>query len=277
MRRTVFRPLVQRAAQYVYSRADGISHTPARCATRCIQLGARPGHVSIEYPGFNLEHFSPGPRDPELQRRYGLQPADRVVVFMGEFHYFSAAWLAGRGLRALPAGAPRREAAPARQQAERWAGPSAPDDIQRVGQRMGVSDAVKTPGRIEYQKNPAGAPAPGSTSRWCRCAPPCRPRDRAAPARPPCGTFWPAACSTVSARRCPGCSHRCCRARDAAGSAIGRSTTASSTRSATCWPTSRPARRAGAGGARHHRAAVRLGINLLHRGLRGRDRGHPPS
>ena len=153
MRRTVFRPLVQRAAQYVYSRADGISTHTGPLRDYCIQLGARPGHVSIEYPGFNLEHFSPGPRDPELQRRYGLQPADRVVVFMGEFHYFSAVdWLVEAFAPYLQA---HRDVKLLLLGNKPAVGGTSPDDIQRVGQRMGVSDAVKTPGRIEYKNLPA--------------------------------------------------------------------------------------------------------------------------
>ena len=152
MRKTVFRPLVHYAAKYVYRHADRISTHTGPLRDYCVAMGARPENVSIEYPGFNLEHFIPGPRDADLARSVGISPTDRVIVFMGEFHHFSAVdWLVtafaptlrrDRNIQLLLIGDK-----PAK-------GGLSAADVREVAEDAGVSAWVKAVGRIGHADLP---------------------------------------------------------------------------------------------------------------------------
>ena len=152
MRRTVFRGLVERAARFVYRRANAVSTHTGPLRDYCVRMGAAPDRVSIEYPGFDLARFSPGPRDERLSREYGIAPGDRVVAFMGEFHYFSAVtWL-------VEAFAPHLRANPGTHLLligdKPAVGGTSVQEVRELAQRLGVERAVKAVGRIEFEGLP---------------------------------------------------------------------------------------------------------------------------
>ena len=89
LRASVFRPLIKIAEKFIYKNADAISTHNEPLRQYCIENGAAPEKVSIEYPGLDLERFSPGPRDPELCSKYNLEAKDKTVLFMGTFFRFA--------------------------------------------------------------------------------------------------------------------------------------------------------------------------------------------
>lgn len=94
LRPTIFRRLIRRAERFIYKHADGVSVNNTALREYAIASGAIRPNVSVEYPGIDLDRFHPGPKSPELLRRYGLDVADRVIVFMGTLFRFSGLdWL----------------------------------------------------------------------------------------------------------------------------------------------------------------------------------------
>lgn len=149
MRRTWFNPMVFLATKFVYSNVDAISTHTEPLRRYCISLGARPDTVSIEYPGFDLERFRPGPRDPVLCARYGLRPEHKIAVFMGEFHYFSAVeWL-------VEAAAPILRDHPEFRLVLMGSKPAVGGtDVQTLSalaRNLGIAASVVLTGRIEYE------------------------------------------------------------------------------------------------------------------------------
>ncbi len=94
LRKTVFGPLIRVAERYIYRNADAISTHNRALRDYCIAQGARPDTTAIEYPGVDLERFTPGPRSPDLCAQYGIRSEDRVVLFMGTLYRFAGLdWL----------------------------------------------------------------------------------------------------------------------------------------------------------------------------------------
>lgn len=149
MRRTWFNPLVSLATKFVYRHVDAISTHTEPLRRYCIRLGAKPEIVSIEYPGFDLERFRPGPRDPELCARYRIRPEHKIAVFMGEFHYFSAVdWL-------IEASAPMLRNNPdfrlLLMGSKPAVGGTDAQTLAALAQRLGIAASVILTGRIEYE------------------------------------------------------------------------------------------------------------------------------
>jgi glycosyltransferase involved in cell wall biosynthesis len=89
LRPSIYTWLIRRAEHYIYRHADGVSANNVALRRYAIAAGARPERVSVEYPGLDLERFSPGPKPVGLMERYGLSASDRVVLFMGTFYRFA--------------------------------------------------------------------------------------------------------------------------------------------------------------------------------------------
>lgn len=89
LRPTAYGWLIRKAEHYVYRNADGVSANNVALRRYAIEAGAAPERVTVEYPGLDLEHFTPGPKPVDLLARYGLDPSDRVVLFMGTFFRFA--------------------------------------------------------------------------------------------------------------------------------------------------------------------------------------------
>jgi glycosyltransferase involved in cell wall biosynthesis len=94
LRDTAFTPLIEQAERFVYRNVDALSTHNEPLRQYCVSQGARADTSSIEYPGLDLERFSPGPRDPALAARYGISPDDDVILFMGTlFRFAGVDWL----------------------------------------------------------------------------------------------------------------------------------------------------------------------------------------
>lgn len=94
LRPTVFAPLIERAEHFIYRHADAVSANNQALARYVIEHGANPDTTSVDYPGLDLERFSPGPKPPELLARYGLDPSDEIVQYMGTLYRFAGLdWL----------------------------------------------------------------------------------------------------------------------------------------------------------------------------------------
>jgi glycosyltransferase involved in cell wall biosynthesis len=143
LRDTPFGSLIRRAERYVYRNADWISANNTALRSYCISLGARPERVSVEYPGLDLERFSPKPRRPDLCRRYGLMPTHRTVIFMGTFYRFAGLdWLL-------------REFAPTMRARSELrlvliGGGEAEADLKALVRALGIEDQVIFTGVIDY-------------------------------------------------------------------------------------------------------------------------------
>ena len=89
LRETHFGSLIQRAERHVYRNASLVSSNNPALAEYCLRNGARADRISIILPPLDTEHFSPGSRDPALMHRLGLDPNDRVILFMGTLFRFA--------------------------------------------------------------------------------------------------------------------------------------------------------------------------------------------
>ncbi len=94
LRPTVFDRLVERAERFVYRNASTVSANNAALADYVASKGASERNVRVDYPGIDLERFSPGGRSEALMARHGLEPGDQVVQFMGTLYRFAGLdWL----------------------------------------------------------------------------------------------------------------------------------------------------------------------------------------
>jgi len=89
LRKTRFQVLVKWAERYVFSNATVVSTHNEVLRQYCLGLGALSAKTSIIYPGIDTKRFYPAPPRIDLQRRLGIQPSDKVIVFMGTLFRFS--------------------------------------------------------------------------------------------------------------------------------------------------------------------------------------------
>ena len=89
LRKTRFGPLIKRAERYVYEQADLVSANNPALLAYCSQNGARDDRLVINLPPLDTEHFSPGPKNPELLRQLGIADSDKVILFMGTLFRFA--------------------------------------------------------------------------------------------------------------------------------------------------------------------------------------------
>ena len=143
LRETIFASLIKRSEKYVYSHADHISTHNEALLAYCISLGASPENISIINPGIDLNRFSTKQVRKDLPKILGIQPDDRVILFMGTIYRFS-------GLSEI-----LFELAPFLRDNPRLKflilGDGEDfDKIQRISVELGLQEQVIMPGRIEY-------------------------------------------------------------------------------------------------------------------------------
>ena len=143
LRETHFKPLVKWSEKYVFRNASFISTHNEALRQYCIGLGATPAKSSVIYPGVDMTRFVPAPTRHDLQTKTGIQPTDKVLLFMGTIFRFSGlvelltelspALLLDKSIKFLILGDG--------------------EDFNRLHQlaiTLGVQDQVIMPGRIEY-------------------------------------------------------------------------------------------------------------------------------
>ena len=89
LRETHFKPLVKWSEKYVFRKASFVSTHNEALRQYCIGLGAAPNKSSVIYPGIDMSRFFPAPPHQDLQAKVGLQPTDKVLLFMGTIFRFS--------------------------------------------------------------------------------------------------------------------------------------------------------------------------------------------
>ena len=89
LRETKFKSLVKFAERYIYRNVDHISAHNDALNNYCIEMGAAPTRVSIDFPRFDLDRFKPFRRDEDLALSLGIKPDQKVVFFRGTLYRFA--------------------------------------------------------------------------------------------------------------------------------------------------------------------------------------------
>jgi glycosyltransferase involved in cell wall biosynthesis len=89
LRKTAFKPLIKRSEKYIFAHADHVSTHNEALRQYCISLGASPNKTSVIFPGVDFSRFTPGPPRVDLQNVHGINPEDKVLLFMGTLFRFS--------------------------------------------------------------------------------------------------------------------------------------------------------------------------------------------
>jgi glycosyltransferase involved in cell wall biosynthesis len=89
LRETKLKSLVKLSERYVYRNVDHISAHNEALKNYCIEMGASPKRISIDYPRFDFDRFKPFKRDEALALSLGIQPDQRVVFFRGTLYRFA--------------------------------------------------------------------------------------------------------------------------------------------------------------------------------------------
>jgi glycosyltransferase involved in cell wall biosynthesis len=143
LRETRFKPLVKWSEKYVFRKASFVSTHNEALRQYCIGLGAAPDKSSVIYPGIDMSRFFPAPPRQDLLTKVGIQPTDKVLLFMGTIFRFS-------GLVEL-----LTELAPALRldKSVKFLILGDGEDFNRLHQlafTLGLQSQVIMPGRIEY-------------------------------------------------------------------------------------------------------------------------------
>ena len=89
LRETKLKSLVKLAERYVYKNVDHISAHNEALKNYCIEMGAAPGRVSIDFPRFDFDRFKPCAGDKDLALSLGINPDQKVVFFRGTLYRFA--------------------------------------------------------------------------------------------------------------------------------------------------------------------------------------------
>ena len=89
LRETKFKSLVKFAERYIYRNVEHISAHNDALKNYCIEMGAAPTRVSIDFPRFDLDRFKPFRRDEDLALSLGIKPDQKVVFFRGTLYRFA--------------------------------------------------------------------------------------------------------------------------------------------------------------------------------------------
>ena len=89
LRETHFKPLVRLSEKYVFRKASFVSTHNEALRQYCNSLGAAPDKSSVIYPGIDMSRFFPAPPRQDLLTKVGIQPSDKVLLFMGTIFRFS--------------------------------------------------------------------------------------------------------------------------------------------------------------------------------------------
>jgi glycosyltransferase involved in cell wall biosynthesis len=89
LRETHFKPLVKWSEKYVFRKASFVSTHNEALRQYCIGLGAAPNKSSVIYPGIDMSRFFPAPPRQDLLTKVGIQPTNKVLLFMGTIFRFS--------------------------------------------------------------------------------------------------------------------------------------------------------------------------------------------
>jgi glycosyltransferase involved in cell wall biosynthesis len=89
LRKTRFEAVIKRAERFVYKNVNYVCTNNEALRKYCITLGASPEKSSVIYPGIDLSRFAPAQPRGDLQKKLGIKPTDKVLLFMGTIFRFS--------------------------------------------------------------------------------------------------------------------------------------------------------------------------------------------
>ena len=89
LRPTVFKPIIKFAEKYIYRNVDHISTHNVALRNYCVELGADPENISVDFPMVDIQRFAPENRKSELALNYGIQPDQKIVFFRGTLYRFA--------------------------------------------------------------------------------------------------------------------------------------------------------------------------------------------
>lgn len=89
LRKTRLEAAIKSAERFVYKHADHVCANNEALRQYCVSLGASPERSSVIYPGVDMTRFFPAPPRQDLQIKLGINPTDKVFLFMGTLFRFS--------------------------------------------------------------------------------------------------------------------------------------------------------------------------------------------
>jgi glycosyltransferase involved in cell wall biosynthesis len=89
IRNTIFSPLIKESEKIVYRNSTLISANNVGLANYCKALGGPAVKAVTNFPPLDLGHFKDAGKTKGLARSLGIKQGDRVIVYMGNFFYFS--------------------------------------------------------------------------------------------------------------------------------------------------------------------------------------------
>jgi glycosyltransferase involved in cell wall biosynthesis len=90
IRKGPFSGLVKIAEKFIYKNSDAISANNPAMLDYCVSLGASRERSSTDLPPLDLKHFAHSSSNlDDVRRQLGISRADRVILYMGSFFYFS--------------------------------------------------------------------------------------------------------------------------------------------------------------------------------------------
>jgi glycosyltransferase involved in cell wall biosynthesis len=89
LRKTRFRPMIKLAERIVCKFSDAVSVNNPSLAKHCISFGASETSVTVDYPGLDLDRFSPKAKNETLKESLKINLDENVVVFMGTLYRFA--------------------------------------------------------------------------------------------------------------------------------------------------------------------------------------------
>jgi glycosyltransferase involved in cell wall biosynthesis len=147
IRLSFFSPVIKCIEKRIYKKVDLLSANNPAMAVYCTKLGKRTKNTFVHYPPLDLSHFQKAKRDQGLRRSLGFKDQDRVIVYMGNFFYFSGLKAALREFSNLIAN--RRDL-----KFLLIGGGEQDSELRNLVQDLGIQNDVVFTGFIKYQDLP---------------------------------------------------------------------------------------------------------------------------
>ena len=131
----------------VYPLVDKIVALTPQLGDYTVKLGANRDRVELLMPGVDTDVFCPGTRDRQLMERWGIEPEDRIIVFLGTLFPFC-------GMDTVVAGFNRIRSAIPRARLLVVGGGPLLDRLKEQSRNLGLERAVTFTGFQPYKDMP---------------------------------------------------------------------------------------------------------------------------
>ena len=90
IRESIFEKPIEAAEKFIYRRANRLSANNPAMARYCLESGGRTLPSEVNLPPLDATHFKAAKTSSSISRAsLGVQPSDKVLMYMGSFFYFS--------------------------------------------------------------------------------------------------------------------------------------------------------------------------------------------